>query len=70
MQYLAFILVAALLNACSDKFIEMKKSPCALNAPMMQGACMSNLQEIREHVNHPPAKDGWGANQKHSNKHC
>ncbi|WP_096424503.1 type IV secretion system protein VirB7 [Helicobacter pylori] len=30
MQYLAFILVAVLLNACSDKFIEMKKSPCAL----------------------------------------
>ncbi|EJC52435.1 hypothetical protein [Helicobacter pylori] len=30
MQYLAFILGAVLLNACSDKFIEMKKSPCAL----------------------------------------
>ncbi|MFP6296024.1 type IV secretion system protein VirB7 [Helicobacter pylori] len=37
MQYLAFILVAVLLNACSYKFIEMKKSPCALNAHMMQG---------------------------------
>ncbi|QQW79636.1 type IV secretion system protein VirB7 [Helicobacter pylori] len=36
-QYLAFILVAVLLNACSDKFIEMKKSPCALNAPIIQG---------------------------------
>ncbi|MFS7885402.1 type IV secretion system protein VirB7 [Helicobacter pylori] len=29
-QYLAFILVAVILNACSDKFVEMKKSPCAL----------------------------------------
>ncbi|OOQ34241.1 type IV secretion system protein VirB7 [Helicobacter pylori] len=37
MQYLAFILVAVILNACSDKFIEMKKSPCALNAPTIQG---------------------------------
>ncbi|WP_097562620.1 type IV secretion system protein VirB7 [Helicobacter pylori] len=36
-QYLAFILVAVLLNACSDKFIEMKKSPCALNTPIIQG---------------------------------
>ncbi|WP_208492411.1 type IV secretion system protein VirB7 [Helicobacter pylori] len=35
-QYLAFILVAVILNACSDKFIEMKKSPCALNTPLLQ----------------------------------
>ncbi|EJB90328.1 type IV secretion system protein VirB7 [Helicobacter pylori] len=35
-QYLAFILVAVILNACSDKFIEMKKSPCALNTPIIQ----------------------------------
>ncbi|MFP6146419.1 type IV secretion system protein VirB7 [Helicobacter pylori] len=27
---LVFVIVAVLLNACSDKFIEMKKSPCAL----------------------------------------
>ncbi|WP_237393069.1 type IV secretion system protein VirB7 [Helicobacter pylori] len=36
MQYLAFILVAVILNACSNKFIEMKKSPCALNTPIIQ----------------------------------
>ncbi|BAM98822.1 VirB7 type IV secretion protein [Helicobacter pylori OK310] len=34
---LVFVIVAMFLCACSDKFIEMKKSPCALNAPMMQG---------------------------------
>ncbi|QEF23316.1 type IV secretion system protein VirB7 [Helicobacter pylori] len=27
-QYLAFILVAVILNACSDKFIEMKNPLC------------------------------------------
>ncbi|WP_305870169.1 type IV secretion system protein VirB7 [Helicobacter pylori] len=34
---LVFVIVAMFLCACSDKFIEMKKCPCALNAPMMQG---------------------------------
>lgn len=34
---LVFVIVTMFLCACSDKFIEMKKSPCALNAPMMQG---------------------------------
>ncbi|MDU9726298.1 type IV secretion system protein VirB7 [Helicobacter pylori] len=34
---LVFVIVAMFLCACSEKFIEMKKSPCALNAPMMQG---------------------------------
>ncbi|MFP6198992.1 type IV secretion system protein VirB7 [Helicobacter pylori] len=34
---LVFVIVAMFLCACSGKFIEMKKSPCALNAPMMQG---------------------------------
>ncbi len=34
---LVFVIVDMFLCACSDKFIEMKKSPCALNAPMMQG---------------------------------
>ncbi|MGL2610889.1 type IV secretion system protein VirB7 [Helicobacter pylori] len=34
---LVFVIVAMFLCACSEKFIEMKKSPCVLNAPMMQG---------------------------------
>ncbi|MDU9720544.1 type IV secretion system protein VirB7 [Helicobacter pylori] len=34
---LVFVIVAMFLCACSYKFIEMKKSPCALNAPMKQG---------------------------------
>ncbi|RVZ10130.1 type IV secretion system protein VirB7 [Helicobacter pylori] len=34
---LVFVIVAMFLCACSEKFIEMKKSPCAVNAPMMQG---------------------------------
>ncbi|PDW41087.1 type IV secretion system protein VirB7 [Helicobacter pylori] len=34
---LVFVIVAMFLCACSYKFIEMKKSPCALNAPTIQG---------------------------------
>ncbi|WP_231631663.1 type IV secretion system protein VirB7 [Helicobacter pylori] len=33
---LVFVIVAMFLCACSDKFIEMKKSPCALNTPIIQ----------------------------------
>ncbi|WP_243877334.1 type IV secretion system protein VirB7 [Helicobacter pylori] len=34
---LVFVIVAMFLCACSEKFIEMKKSPCALNTPTIQG---------------------------------
>ncbi|MFP6344395.1 type IV secretion system protein VirB7 [Helicobacter pylori] len=34
---LVFVIVAMFLCACSDKFIEMKKSPCVLNTPTIQG---------------------------------
>ncbi|WP_249936631.1 type IV secretion system protein VirB7 [Helicobacter pylori] len=34
---LVFVIVAMFLCACSNKFIEMKKSPCALNTPIIQG---------------------------------
>ncbi|MGN8462776.1 type IV secretion system protein VirB7 [Helicobacter pylori] len=33
---LVFVIVAMFLCACSYKFIEMKKSPCALNTPIIQ----------------------------------
>ncbi|WP_232261748.1 type IV secretion system protein VirB7 [Helicobacter pylori] len=33
---LVFVIVAMFLCACSEKFIEMKKSPCALNTPIIQ----------------------------------